>query len=80
MARNPNEVGSPGHPGADGGHQSSQQAEITEQGGGGKTDAERDGDWARTGGGQPKGDAPSVGGSSQGQSDRKPADREPTDR
>ena len=70
-ARNANDVGSPGHPGADGGHQTPQQAAITQQGSGGQDDAARNAEWPKDEAGRKK---PNLGGSSQGSSDRKPSD------
>lgn len=61
------DVGKPGAPAAAGGHQSAEQAAITEQGSGGQTDTARNAEWD----GAPKGRNPSsAGGSSDGQSDR----------
>jgi hypothetical protein len=70
-ARNPNDVGSPGHPGADGGHQTPQQAAVTRQEGGGRDDAERNAAWSKDKA-SPERKGPTLGGSSQGSSDRKP--------
>lgn len=71
-ARNANDVGSPGHPGADGGHQTPEQAAVTKQGGGGRDDAARNAKWAKDKGALPA-KGPALGGSSQGESDRKPS-------
>jgi hypothetical protein len=61
------DVGKPGAPAVAGGGQSAEQAAITQQGSGGKTDATRNADW--DGGAKGRNPAP-VGGSSDGQSDR----------
>lgn len=61
------DVGAPGAPAAAGGKQSAEQSAITEQGSGGKTDADRNAGWD----GSPEGRNPApAGGSSDGQSDR----------
>ncbi|MBD8906734.1 hypothetical protein [Methylorubrum zatmanii] len=70
--RKPDEaVGSRGPHPAGGGHQTAEQAAITSQGSGGRSDAERRGEW---GAGGQKGQAgqtpPALGGSSGGHSDR----------
>lgn len=72
VTRKPDDaVGSPGETPAGGGQQTSEQAAITGQGSGGRTDAERKGDWKQ--GGEP-GRSPNVpGGSSGGHSDQKPS-------
>lgn len=79
--RKPDEaVGSRGPSPAGGGHQTPQQAAITEQGSGGRSDDERTGEWAK---GRARDEArgkdaaeegrtpPALGGSSGGHSDRK---------
>lgn len=73
--RKPDEVGTPGAPAVGGGHQTSQQAEITGQGSGnqeagGRTDADRKADWDKAGNAPGRNPTP-FGGSSDGQSDRK---------
>ena len=68
--RKPNEVGSQGKPAVGGGHQTTEQAEITGIDEGGLTDADRKADWDE--GADKAGRNPTpVGGSSDGQSDRK---------
>ncbi|AMB44018.1 hypothetical protein Y590_03865 [Methylobacterium sp. AMS5] len=71
--RKPDEaVGSPGPHPAGGGHQTSEQAAITGQGGGGRSDAERHGEWGESAEGAAAGRTPpAIGGSSGGHSDRK---------
>ncbi|WP_298952174.1 hypothetical protein [uncultured Methylobacterium sp.] len=70
MTRKPDDiVGTRGGPAAGDGHQTAQQAAITRQGEGGRDDAERNPEWAQSGG--EEGRPPvSVGGSSGGQSDQ----------
>ncbi|WP_375409318.1 hypothetical protein [uncultured Methylobacterium sp.] len=72
------DVGKPGDP-AVGGHQTAQQAAITGQGSGGRTDADRQETWNQ--GGAPGRNPAPIGGSSDGQSDQKagggPAEDEP---
>ncbi len=65
-------VGSPGPRPAGGGHQTPQQAAITGQGSGGRSDDERTGEWAKgTEGAEEGRTPPAIGGSSGGHSDRK---------
>ncbi|MEH3144620.1 MAG: hypothetical protein PGN34_04575 [Methylobacterium frigidaeris] len=73
MTRKPDDVvGSPGGPAAGDGHQTAEQAAITRQGTGGRDDADRNPEWAQSGG--EKGRPPvAVGGSSGGHSDQKSA-------
>ncbi|MEL6060518.1 MULTISPECIES: hypothetical protein [unclassified Methylobacterium] len=70
VTRKPDDaVGSRGEPPAGGGHQTADQAAITDIGGGGKPQPEpRDG-WGATG--EPGRSPPAVGGSSGGHSDQK---------
>jgi hypothetical protein len=63
-------VGSRGPGPAGGGHQTPQQAAITGQGSGGRSDEERTGEWAK-GSGEEGRTPPAIGGSSGGHSDRK---------
>lgn len=68
--RKPDEaVGSRGPAPAGGGHQTPEQAAITAQGSGGRSDAEREGEWSETG--ETGRTPPAIGGSSAGHSDRK---------
>ncbi|HEX8416359.1 MAG TPA: hypothetical protein VF641_02030 [Methylobacterium sp.] len=73
------DVGTPGDPAVGGGHQTPQQAAITGQGSGGRTDADRQESWKQ--GGAPGRNPAPIGGSSDGQSDQKagggPAEDEP---
>ncbi|GJD34716.1 hypothetical protein [Methylobacterium aerolatum] len=69
VTRKPDDaVGSRGNAAAAGGHQSPQQAAITDMDGGGKDDAARNRDW---GTGEPGASPPALGGSSGGHSDQK---------
>lgn len=71
--KNDNIVGESEGPILNGGHQTAEQAAIVQQGGGGKSDAERRRDWGR----DDAPDAPTpyaVGGSSGGHSDQIAAD------
>lgn len=63
-------VGTRGGPAAAGGHQSPEQAAITDQAPGGQDDTARGNEWSETGGAPGRNPSP-VGGSSDGQSDRK---------
>jgi hypothetical protein len=63
------DVGTPGGPAAGGGHQTPQQAAITDQGSGGRTDADRQESWKQ--GGAPGRNPAPIGGSSNGMSDQK---------
>lgn len=65
------DVGKPGDPAIGGGHQTAQQAAITGQGSGGRTDESRQDSW-KQGGAAGRNPAP-IGGSSDGQSDQKAA-------
>lgn len=68
VTRKPDQdVGTPGGPAAGGGHQTPDQAAVTDMGGGGRTDAERRDDWKA---GEPGRSPPALGGSSAGQSDQ----------
>ena len=71
--RKPDEaVGSRGPRPAGGGHQTAEQAAITGQGSGGRSDAERQGEWSDSRGSETAGRTPpALGGSSGGHSDRK---------
>ena len=74
--RKPDEaVGSRGPHPAGGGHQTPEQAAITGQGSGGRSDAERRGEWGEGGQGSDAAGRgpPALGGSSGGHSDRKAA-------
>lgn len=66
------DVGTPGGPAAGGGHQTPQQAAITGQGSGGRSDADRQDTWKQ--GGEPGRNPAAIGGSSNGQSDQKAAE------
>ena len=61
------DVGSPGGPAAGGGRQTPDQAAITDMGRGGRSDAERQGDWKAA---EPGRTPPALGGSSAGHSDQ----------
>ena len=61
------DVGSPGEPPAGGGHQTPEQAAITDLGPGGRSDAERK---AEQQAGEPGRAPPALGGSSAGHSDQ----------
>ena len=63
------DVGKPGDPAVGGGHQTAEQAAITGQGSGGRTDADRQETWNQ--GGAPGRNPAPIGGSSDGQSDQK---------
>ncbi len=63
------DVGTPGGPAAGGGKQTPQQAAITGQGSGGRTDADRQESWNQ--GGAPGRNPAPIGGSSNGMSDQK---------
>ncbi|MBX9931303.1 MAG: hypothetical protein K2Y56_07165 [Methylobacterium sp.] len=73
VTRKPDEdVGKPGGPAAGGGKQTAQQAEITRQGSGGRSEAEEHASWSK-GGGEPGRNPAPIGGSSNGHSDQKAA-------
>jgi hypothetical protein len=77
MTRKPDDiVGTPGEPAVGGGHQTAQQAAITRQEGGGRSDADRNAGW-RDAGGEPGRAPPATGGSSGGHSDQKRVDDGP---
>lgn len=80
MSRKPDDdVGSPGAPAAGGGHQTPEQARLTGQSAGGRSDAERNESWGEAG--AAPGRAPvAMGGSSGGHGDQKAADDEPGER
>jgi hypothetical protein len=67
--KNDNIVGESQGPILNGGHQTGQQAEIVNQGGGGKTDAERRQEWSGSDAREGRAD-PAIGGSSGGHSDQ----------
>lgn len=62
------DVGKPGGPAVGGGHQTAEQAAITGQSDGGRTDADRQKTWNQ--GGAPGRNPASLGGSSDGHSDQ----------
>jgi len=69
ITRKPDDkVGSEGDHPAGGGHQTAEQASITDMGSGGKDDAARREDWGGDGAGA---SPPAIGGSSGGHSDQK---------
>ena len=77
VTRKPDDaVGSRGEPPAGGGHQTADQAAITDMGGGGAPQPEPREGWGATG--EPGRSPPAVGGSSGGHSDQK-ASRGPAD-
>lgn len=67
--RRDDEVGETGAPAAGGGGHTSQQAAITDMGSGAKSDAERKGEWSRSG--EPGRDPPNPGGASGGHANKK---------
>ncbi|WP_200944259.1 hypothetical protein [Methylobacterium sp. Leaf399] len=68
VTRKPDDVGTQGDPAVGGGHATPEQAALTSQGTGGRSDADRRDEWSENG---PAGRAPvPVGGSSQGESDK----------
>jgi hypothetical protein len=70
VTRKPDDsVGSRGDPPAGGGHQTADQAAITDMGSGGTPQSEPKDGWGRTG--EPGRSPPGVGGSSNGHSDQK---------
>lgn len=70
VTRKPDDaVGSRGEPPAGGGHQTADQASITDMAGGGEAQPEPREGWGATG--EPGRSPPAVGGSSGGHSDRK---------
>lgn len=71
------DVGTPGGPAVGGGRQMPDQAAITDMGGSGRSDAERQGDWKA---GEPGRAPPALGGSSGGHSDQKAAGGPAADR
>ncbi len=69
VTRKPDDkVGSKGSPAAGGGHQTADQAAITDMGGGGKDDSARHENWGQ---GDAGASPPAIGGSSGGHSDQK---------
>lgn len=69
VTRKPDDtVGTPGDPAAGGGHQTADQAAITDMGSGGSAQPEPKAGWARTG--EPGRSPPTVGGASGGHSDQ----------